>query len=120
VLLGGDIDNGNPSFLLNGRIDEAAIYNRALSSNEVAAIYNAGPAGKGFPPLVLRASVQGPLLTIAFDGYPGKTYSVQYATDLNAGAWSVLTNITALNTNVSCSDTISNSSRRWYRVTTGN
>jgi hypothetical protein len=31
---------------LNGRIDEAAIYNRALSGAEVASIYNAGPAGK--------------------------------------------------------------------------
>jgi len=31
---------------LNGRIDEAAIYNRALNASEVASIYNAGPAGK--------------------------------------------------------------------------
>ena len=46
VLVGGDIDNGTPGFLLNGRIDEAAIYNRALATSEVAAIYNAGPGGK--------------------------------------------------------------------------
>src|SRR5208337_1467434 len=31
---------------LNGRLDEASLYNRALSSNEVAAIYAAGAAGK--------------------------------------------------------------------------
>ena len=46
VLVGGDIDNGAPNFLLNGRIDEAAIYNRALATGEVAAIYNAGRGGK--------------------------------------------------------------------------
>jgi hypothetical protein len=46
VLIGGDIDNGSPSFLLAGRIDEAAIYNRALSPAEVAGVYNAGEAGK--------------------------------------------------------------------------
>ncbi len=31
---------------LNGRIDEAAIYQRALTAAEIASIYNAGPAGK--------------------------------------------------------------------------
>ena len=30
----------------NGVIDEVSIYNRALSSNEIAAIYNAGSSGK--------------------------------------------------------------------------
>ena len=46
VVIGGDIDNGSVSFLLNGGVDEAAIYNRALSSNEIAAIFQAGSAGK--------------------------------------------------------------------------
>jgi len=46
VVIGGDIDNGSVSFLLNGGVDEAAIYNRALSSNEIVAIFNAGSAGK--------------------------------------------------------------------------
>jgi hypothetical protein len=31
---------------LNGRLDEVSLYNRALSSNEVAALYAAGAAGK--------------------------------------------------------------------------
>jgi hypothetical protein len=33
-----------------GLLDEVSIYNRALSSNEVAVIYNAGSAGKCLPP----------------------------------------------------------------------
>jgi subtilisin-like proprotein convertase family protein len=36
--------------LFGGGIDEMAIYSRALSSNEVAAIYAAGSAGKVLPP----------------------------------------------------------------------
>ena len=36
--------------MLAGIIDEPAIYNRALSTNEIAAIYNAGSAGKCAPP----------------------------------------------------------------------
>jgi len=46
VVIGGDIDNGSVSFLLNGGVDEAAIYNRALTASEIAAIHNAGIAGK--------------------------------------------------------------------------
>ncbi|HSY18806.1 MAG TPA: LamG-like jellyroll fold domain-containing protein [Candidatus Acidoferrales bacterium] len=35
-----------------GRIDEPSVYNRALASNEIAAIYNAGSAGKCAPQCV--------------------------------------------------------------------
>jgi hypothetical protein len=42
--------------MFGGIIDEASIYNRALASNEIAAIYNAGSAGKcygPFPPAIV-------------------------------------------------------------------
>ena len=45
--LGGD-PNGYGYYA--GLLDEASIYNRALSSNEIAAIYNAGSVGKCQPP----------------------------------------------------------------------
>jgi hypothetical protein len=41
--ISGD-DNGNVMF--DGLIDEVSIYNRALSPNEIAAVYGAGAAGK--------------------------------------------------------------------------
>jgi hypothetical protein len=47
LLLGrGQSGSGAPISFLHGRIDEAAIYNRALNSAEIAAIFNAGAAGK--------------------------------------------------------------------------
>jgi hypothetical protein len=46
LLLGADIENGVPSYFLNGQIDEASLYNRALGANEIASIYNVGSAGK--------------------------------------------------------------------------
>jgi len=46
LLIGRDTDEGVPRDFLQGRIDEAAIYNRALNPTEIASIYNAGPAGK--------------------------------------------------------------------------
>jgi hypothetical protein len=38
-------------FYFEGMIDEPSVYNRALSSNEIASIYNAGSAGKCAGPL---------------------------------------------------------------------
>ena len=46
LLLGRDTENGAPNFFFQGRIDEAAIYNRSLNGVEIASIYNAGRAGK--------------------------------------------------------------------------
>jgi hypothetical protein len=46
VLLGANVENGVLSFFHHGQIDEASIYNRALTSDEIATIYNAGAAGK--------------------------------------------------------------------------
>jgi hypothetical protein len=52
VRMGGGGDGGCPVYNLNGILDEPTIYNRALSSNEIAAIYNAGSAGKCKPQCV--------------------------------------------------------------------
>jgi hypothetical protein len=46
LLLGRDTEYGNPNYFFPGRIDEAALYNRALSAGEIASIYNAGLGGK--------------------------------------------------------------------------
>jgi hypothetical protein len=46
LLLGRDTENTRPNFFLQGLIDEASIYDRALTPAEIASIYNAGPAGK--------------------------------------------------------------------------
>jgi hypothetical protein len=56
VLVGADIESNNPAGFFNGRIDEAAIYNRALSAAEIAAVFNAGSAGR---------TVTGPYFTTA-------------------------------------------------------
>jgi hypothetical protein len=120
VLLGRDTENGSPAFFFAGRIDEAAIYNRALSAAEVASIYNAGSLGKVFSPLLLRASLQGGTILLSFAATPGKAYTVQSANALNAAAWGILTNVVAVTTNVLCSDSITNGPQHFYRVMTGN
>jgi hypothetical protein len=49
LCIGGN--EGNPVYF-DGLIDEPSVYNRALSASEVAAIYNAGSAGKCARPTV--------------------------------------------------------------------
>ena len=50
----GNHEAGNPYPVgLDGLVDELSLYDRALTSNEVAAIYAAGSAGKGIPPTIL-------------------------------------------------------------------
>ena len=45
VLIGADINSESPGYYFPGLIDEVKIYNRSLSVDEIAAIYNAGSAG---------------------------------------------------------------------------
>jgi hypothetical protein len=65
LLLGRRIDAGN--FYYQGIMDEPSLYNRALSSNEIAAIYNAGSAGKCDEPLPPGITVQ-PVNQTAMEG----------------------------------------------------
>jgi hypothetical protein len=79
LLLGADIESGNPAFFLSGRIDEAAIYGRALTAAEIAGIYGAGPGGK---------TAAGPYITLPSklpDGTVGLNYS-QTVTSLRGTA----------------------------------
>jgi hypothetical protein len=45
----GNLNDGGNNFPFHGDIDEIALYDRALTASEIAAIYNAGSAGKCAP-----------------------------------------------------------------------
>ena len=46
LLLGADIENGGFNYFFQGAIDEVALYNRALTAQEIASVYQARGAGK--------------------------------------------------------------------------
>ena len=62
VLLGAD-DHGSNSFVayLDGMIDEAEVFNRALSADEILHIYNAGAAGKCRAAILACTGFQPPM-----------------------------------------------------------
>ena len=105
------VDGNGGWFPFKGLIDEAALYNRALSSNEVAAIFLAGAAGKcldSLPPVITRAPAAsdaafGSTLTLSVrvTGAAPLSYQWQYyGTNLPAATNStlVLSNIAATQT----------------------
>ena len=57
LLLGCRISAGG-NYYYSGLLDEISLYNRALTSNEVAAIYQAGSGGKCFAPTGPASSTQ--------------------------------------------------------------
>ncbi len=91
LLIGGQIQNGAPVENFSGRIDEVAIFDRALTEADVADIYNrglngealnaAGPAGPGrlpdFEDIGLAPSGAFGVVIPA-----GETWDIQYSTDL--------------------------------------
>jgi len=87
-----------------GALDEVTYYNRALGSNEIAAIYAAGHQGKCKEPTVVSIGLSNgvsevnPQLTIA--GIPGQNYAIQEVSGPLGitNDWVSLTNLTLLST----------------------
>lgn len=70
----------------------------------------------GVPP-ILAAEAQGNSFRISFNTMPGHNYAVEYKDSLSAISWLPLTNITALDTNLTFTEAIDNANR-FYRVRT--
>ena len=88
VRIGGGEGSGCIPYYFNGILDEPSMYNRALSQAEIAAIYNAGSAGKctsatisSGPPAILNFSPatgnDGTVVTIS-----GTNFSSTVASDI--------------------------------------
>jgi uncharacterized repeat protein (TIGR03803 family) len=78
--------------MFDGLIDEVSIYNRALSPNEIAAIYNAGRFGKCKPVTseLTSISVSNTTAILNLLTTSNYYYDVQSTTDLVYGAWSTI------------------------------
>lgn len=87
--IGADIENGKPDYLLSGSIDEASLYDRALSPAEIYAIYHAGTLGKYSTNSLL------PNFTLTFDGI--STNNIVLTNP--SGGWQLFTNSFTANSN---------------------
>ena len=119
LLLGADIENGVPSYFLNGQIDEASIYGRALGADEIASIYNAGASGKqavlpGQP--VLYVEMITPATAQFYWSTNYSNYHLEYNTTLGSANWAAsgLTSVIA-GTNYVVTDALSGL-QKFYRL----
>ncbi|HEV2207334.1 MAG TPA: LamG domain-containing protein, partial [Verrucomicrobiae bacterium] len=87
--------------MFGGLIDEASIYNRALSAGEIAAIYNVGSAGKCIPGIqgpwqnqLFNPQLVGGNFLFEFAGVPGLAYTIESAPSPN-GPWTKVANRTS-------------------------
>ena len=89
VLLGADVENGVLSFFHHGQIDEASLYNRALTGDEIATIYNAGVAGKysltPSPILYIERITSATARLYWLTNYPD--FHLEYNTSLGTTNW---------------------------------
>ncbi len=119
LLLGADIENGAPSYFLDGQIDEATIYNRALGANEIASIYNVGASGKqlvspGRPVLYMEITTPGTAQLYWSANY--SNYHLEYNTTLGSTDWTaVLTSPATVGLNNVVTNPIVGS-RQFYRL----
>jgi hypothetical protein len=95
VLIGADVENGVLSFFHNGQIDEASIYNRALTSDEIATVYTAGtmgkqPSGGVPPPLLLPPEISGTNFKLTWTAVSNATYRVEFNPNLAPSNWTAL------------------------------
>ena len=85
---------GSPQRFFRGQVDELALYNRALTTNEIAAIYAAG-ASKIAPPSLAMSLASGSVLL----SWPASAvaYGLISSTNLIAGTWETVTNMPVVN-----------------------
>ena len=90
-----------PRDRFNGRIDEISLYNRALSADEILAIFNAGSAGKcplNTPPTITAgASLSRP------QGGPGAAATLATVSDMETVAGNLTVAATTLPTGITVS-----------------
>ncbi len=119
--IGNVIPNDSSGF--NGGIDEISIYNRALSFDEIAAIYLAGTYGKcesGPAPLLVPGgfAANGGFQLYVY-GQIGETYTLQASTNLTSWV-SILTFICTSSPTLVVDTAAKNYTHRFYRLAQGN
>jgi hypothetical protein len=104
-----------PESSFAGQIDEAMVFNRALSTNEVAAIYAAGELGL-CKPLSLSSRWLSPNFALSFQSVSNQSYTVQQNTNLATTNWVFLTNLTGNGSVLQVETPATNARQNFFRV----
>jgi hypothetical protein len=112
--LGGAPDYG-PARMFSGLVDEVAVFSTALSSNQARLLYN---SAFSTPPVLTAVSPVGNTFNLTWTSLTGRTYQVQYRTNVAELDWNNLgVAVQATNSVTATSDPSPASLQRFYRVT---
>ncbi|MGZ4987495.1 MAG: LamG-like jellyroll fold domain-containing protein, partial [Limisphaerales bacterium] len=98
-----------------GTIDEMITFNRALSTAEITAVYNAGTAGLIRAPEFTSVSILGNNVTLDMHGLTGKQFGVYRTADLTN--WTTLGHFTSTTGTLQLSDSTTTSPQNFYKLT---
>jgi hypothetical protein len=122
--LGGDPDPG--AFrLLNGVIDEVALFTNALSAAQIQQVFTAATSSSApvrfvivVPPqFVTTSHTRAGELILTWSSIPGRSYQVQHKTDLTQTDWANLGGVHVATSSVcSATDAVTSRPQRFYRV----
>ncbi len=111
--LGGALDYG-PARLYSGTVDEAAIFNAALSAAQIQQIYNDTLTTA---PVFQAITQNHGTLSLSWSALSGRNYQLQSRTALNQGGWTNLgTLVNATNSTATTSEAVGPDPQRFYRV----
>jgi hypothetical protein len=122
VEIGSSFGGGSRQRYFNGLLDDLRYYNRALTSNEILAIYQAATNGMCLPtPLMFTGApsynkTNGIVLSVSLRS--GQSYHLQANTNLVSTNWINLTNVTAGTAPIShfTDQPPMNARQRFYRI----
>ncbi len=116
VLIGGDPDEGAFQ-LFNGIADEIALFTNVLSAAQIRQIFSsATDAPSLLAPVFSGMTLAGGSLSLSWSAIAGRTYQVQYKTNLEQTNWSSLITVGATNVTAAASDAAAFDRQRFYRV----
>ncbi|HXC97733.1 MAG TPA: LamG-like jellyroll fold domain-containing protein, partial [Verrucomicrobiae bacterium] len=111
-------------YYFGGVMDEMSLYNAALSSNQIQAVYNAGSAGKCSAPPVVTSQPQNQTVvagnSASFSVNANGSQPLSYQWQLNQTNISVLTNATATNATLMLTNVPLDQSGSLYSVVISN
>jgi hypothetical protein len=104
----------------SGVVDEVAVFNTALSAAQLQQMYRSATnaiSPVSVSPVLQPVTRNGSILTLRWSALAGRTYQVQFKTNLLQATWNNLAApLTATNATAAAADSIGPDPRRFYRV----
>jgi hypothetical protein len=109
LLIGAD--PGASAQFFSGVIDEVAIFTNLLTSAQIGHLYDTAVA-----PVFQNTAATGGAVLLSWSAIVGRTYQLQFKTNVNQTTWSNLLSVVATSATATASDSLASAPRKFYRA----